>query len=256
MIRAAYLRVYLPAEGRDTWMPHVGSQLAARVITVADIGVWEESLRDDAFRADWHGRTWVCPRYPRLRMLEGLLAFRNSYSGIVATALAPERVVVRAAAELEALYSRDPQARSHILTSSWHVPLRWFVAFTADERELAPGPDGQQTIRYRTELAQARTRLEEAVGTLDDVGFEDSIVDQVRDVEAWLADFPNDAMVELDYASVAGLFSDGDLALDESAADIFASLEALRSGDIAEAGTHYAAAASRWSKAQSMTYAN
>ena len=224
-------------------------------MTVADFGVWEESLREDAFRAEWDGRGWVCPRYPRLRMLEGLLAFRNSYSGMVASALAPERVVVRAAAELEALYTRDPEARSHILTSSWHVPLRWFVAFSPDERDLIEA-NGSNSIRYRTGLPTARARLEDAIATLDDVGFEDTIVDQVRDVESWLGGFPNDAMVELDYATVAGLFSDGDLAFDESAADINASLDALREGDLSTAGTHYATAATRWSHAQSMTYAN
>ena len=251
MIRAAYLRVYLPADERDAWVTHLGGSPAPRVMTIADFGVWEESLRDDAFRTEWAGRVWVCPRYPRLRMLEGLLAFRNSYSGMVASALAPERVVVGAAAELEALYSRDPEARSHILTSSWHVPLRWFAAFSPDDRELLP-----HSIRYRTRLPEARSRLEDAVSTLDDVGFDDTIVDQVRDLESWLAAFPNDAMVELDYGSVAGLFSDTDLALDDSAADVSASLAALREGDLAQAGTHYASAAGRWAHAQSMTYAN
>ncbi len=55
---------------------------------------------------------------------------------------------------------------------------------------------------------------------------------------------------------MARLFSDGDLALDESAADIAASLDALERGDLEEAGEHYATAAARWAHAQSLSHVN
>jgi hypothetical protein len=63
-------------------------------------------------------------------------------------------------------------------------------------------------------------------------------------------------MVELDYGSVAGLFSSGDLAIDESAAEVWASLEALERGDFEDATEHYSMAASRWAAAQAVTYSN
>jgi hypothetical protein len=44
--------------------------------------------------------------------------------------------------------------------------------------------------------------------------------------------------------------------LDESAADIAASIEALARGDLEEAGEHYARAASRWAHAHALAYAN
>ena len=63
-------------------------------------------------------------------------------------------------------------------------------------------------------------------------------------------------MLELDYAGVAELFSEGDLVLDESAADIAASLVALEHGDFDEAGTFYGRVARRWGRAQALAFAN
>jgi hypothetical protein len=225
-------------------------------LTLGEFGVWEESTRNDAFVAEWHGRRWVCPRYPRLRMLEGLVAFSHSYPGPTSRLLVPERAVRRATAELEALYRRDPAARSHILTSGWHVPLRWFAAFVPAEREVVDLRDGTRTIRYRTAMAGARARVAEAIEVLDDAGFEDPVVSQVRDFIEWLEGFDDEAMVELDYGSVAGLFGDADLVMDDTVSDVHASLEALRREDYEEAGRHYGRAAGRWARAQALTYSN
>lgn len=189
-------------------------------------------------------------------MLEGLLAFRNAYPGAIGTTLAPERVVVRAAVELEAMREREPEMRSHILTASWHVPLRWFAAFDAGERELGESADGSTSIRYRTGIDEARRRLDYAMTTLTEAGFDDSVVAPVADVAGWLESFEADAMVELDYGTVAGMFSDGELALDDSAADVSASLDALAAGDMEQAGSFYASAARRWAGAQAVAFAN
>ncbi len=255
VIRAAYLRVYLPEREAGRFDPHVDAGHGGALV-MGEFGVWRESLRNDAYVAEWSGHRWVCPRYPRLRMLEGLVAFRNAYPGVAGSALAPERVVRSAAAELERLYRVRPDARSHILTSSWHVPLRWFAAFDPVEREFVTRRDGTHTVRYRTTLGSALERLEDAADVLEEAGFDDAIVEPVHDLHEWLAEFPADAMVELDYGTVAESFSDGELALDETAADIAASLEALREGDFDLAGEHYAAAASRWAAAQALTFSN
>lgn len=253
MIAVAYLRVYLPEE-RVEPLPEHRSRPTGR-ISLSDYGLWEEPLADDAFAAVWRGRRFVCPRYPRLRMLEGLLAFHNAYPDMVATTLVPEAVVRRAADELQRLYDERPGARSHILTSAWHVPLRWFAAFEPSQREVIDTRGGS-SIRYRTMRRSASRRLDHAVSVLDQAGFDDSVVDPVRHLTHWLNEFPPDAMVELDYGSVAGLFSDGDLALDETAADVAASIDALASGDFDEAGDYYSSAALRWSGAQARLYAN
>ena len=188
-------------------------------------------------------------------MLEGLIAFRNASSAPTSTMLVPDRLVDRASHELEQMQRRRPTLRSHILTSPFYIPLRWFGAFSSTERELIQGDDGL-TIRYRTILERAVERLERSVEILDQSGFEDAIVDQVRDVLRWMERFPSDSLLELDYGGVARLFSDAELALDESAADVAASIDALEHEDYDKAGTHYATAASRWAAAQALTYAN
>ena len=81
---------------------------------------------------------------------------------------------------------------------------------------------------------------------LGGAGFSDPVVDQVRDLERWLADFPAGSMLELDYGTVADHFPDGDLTFDESASDVRESLEALERGDGEASRMAYARVAPRW----------
>ena len=150
----------MPAEKSRPWQRHVGgSPLGRSVLTVGEFTVWDESVREDAFTADWQGRRYVCPRHPRLRMLEGLLAFRNAYPGATAAMLVPESIAARAMAELESYRDAVPEARSHILTSAWHVPVRWFAAFDPSEKEVYEGPDGPR-LRFRADITRARERID------------------------------------------------------------------------------------------------
>jgi hypothetical protein len=252
MIHSAYLRVYVPRERAADWRPHTATRHAPRLVRADDRFVWQESTADDAFTVDWGGRRYVCPRFPRLRMLEGLIAFTRTYPG---DALIPARAVRNAEDELARLRYDLPRARSHILTSPWHVPLRWFAAFDPTDRELYEASFGL-SIRYRAAVDVAADRVARAVRILEEAGFDDAIVAQVEDLHAWLEEFSGDGMVELDYAAVGALFSEGDLVLDESAADVGASLAALAVSDYEQAGVHYAAVATRWAPAQALTYVN
>lgn len=251
MIKAAYLRVYEPSNafGAETARPE------ERLREVSEYGLMSESLNDGVLVATWNDARYVCPRFPRLRLLEGLLGFRNAYPGLTAELLIPEEVAERAAAELEALQDRDPDAKSHILSSPWHVPLRWFSAFDPSER-IVKDDDGATAVLYRTTIAQADERLTRALVTLQNAGFQDAVIDQVQELYNWVADFDDDCLIELDYGGVAELFSDGALVLDETATDIQSSLSALDAGNLDEASDHYAKAAARWAHAQSLTYMN
>ena len=256
MASAAYLRVYLPEDEIDSYPEHRAAVPHGGTVIIGDEHVvWHESDRDDAFVAEVDGHRYLCPRTPRLRMLEGLIAFRRAYPGATGMVLVPEPVADQAVDELEHLHRHHPEERSHILTSPFYAPLRWFAAFDPADRELVELRDGL-SIRYRTFLGAAVLRLERAVAVLDGVGFDDSVVEEVRDVARWLEGFPEHALVELDYGGAARLFSDSDLVLDETAADVHASLAALEQGDLDEAGDRYAEAAGRWAHAQALTYAN
>jgi len=251
MILSAYLRAYLPHKGEVSFDEHVGSGLAA-ALRGNEHFLWKEAVGDDAFSVRWQDQTYVCPRYPRLRMLEGVLAFSNAFPD---TALIPESEVVIASEELTRLRNQSASVRSHILTSPWHVPVRWFVAFFSDEREIYER-DGSISIRYRTSLGNARDRVSRAVQIVDGAGFDAGVVRQVQGLEMWLDGFPANALLELDYAGVAGLFSEGDLVIDDSAADAAASLKAVELGNFEEAGEFYGVIARRWGPVQSLAFAN
>ncbi len=251
MIPAAYLRIYLPESETAAWPEHVIGPIRP-VISAGDVFVWGESVVDDAFVAEWENRRWVCPRWSRLRMLEGALAFSNANPGSL---LLSEPTLKKLVIELESLRWAVPEARSHILTSPWHVPLRWFSPFRGDEREMYNAPDGH-SLRYRTLVGRAMSRVKRAMTILEKAGFDDAITRQIRGLDDWLDQFDSGALVELDYARVATLFSGADLALDDSAELIEISLNALYELDYESAGRAYGKVAEKWAKTQALTYVN
>ncbi len=91
---------------------------------------------------------------------------------------------------------------------------------------------------------------------LAEAGFDESVLSDIRDLNEWLGAFAGDCLVELDYATVAGMFDQADLVLDDSSADLWASIDALDSGDWEAAGRHYGTVAVRWADAMATAYAN
>ena len=251
MIRAAYLRIYVPADRAGTWTAHRTPRFG-KIVRASDHFVWGEATTEDAFALEWQGRRYVCPRNARLRMLEGVLAFSAANPG---SALVPDGTLRHAANELAELRSRRPDARSYILTSPWHVPLRWFLPFVPDQRELYETGNGL-SIRFRTSVLLATPPLTRAIEVLEAAGFEDEVVEQVRELERWLGEFPTDGMLELDYGTVAGLFPEADLVMDDSVSTVAESIDALERLDYEAAGRAYASVSGRWAQAQALMYVN
>lgn len=244
MIKTAQFRVYLP-EDRVAPMPESddGGTFGPRDRRYAISAL---SMSDDALVAEWRGDRFLCPRTPRLRMLEGVLAVRNAYGRLGADAVVPERVARAAREELERIQQEWPTARAHILTSAWHVPLRWFVPFVTSSRELVC--DGERLrIRYRSDQRVAMANLDWAVSALHGVELMEHMTAEVRELRRWLGEFPTAAMVELDYGSVADLFGEEDLVMDESVSEVRAALDALNRGTIPSAIRHYHRVVSHWS---------
>jgi hypothetical protein len=242
--------VYLPKDRVDGLPAHDRSDRG--IMRVSGEFVWVGSTRNDAYTLEHDGVVYVCPRYPRLRMLEGIVSFRDDHPG---SALAPEPAAQRALRELVRIRTDAPSVRSHILTSPWHVPLRWFACFSQDERELRSVDEGL-TIRYRTLLADAIDRIERSIEVLEEAGFDQPVVDEVAQLAEWLSAFPTNGVLELDYHTVAGLFDDGSLAFDESAAEVHRSLGALSRLDYEAAGEAYTEVARRWAPYQALAYVN
>lgn len=251
MIKTAYLRVYVPAE-RVGSLPPARLNAAGAAVRHDGTFMWTETTTDDAIFTVWQREQFACPRNTRLRMIEGILAFSRTYPSIEVISEA-ERM--RLVAELGDLKASSVMARGFILSSAWHVPLRWFSAFSPAERELYE-TDAGPSIRYRTSIGEAIDRVHWGSTVLASAGFPEQVVERVNDLERWLMEYSADSMVELDYADVARVFSDADLVLDDSAENVRKSLLALESGDGEASQRDYTMVASRWFAAQSFTFSN
>ena len=210
---------------------------------------------EGAFVRTYNGETLVCPWRTRLRMLAGLIAFRSSVPEEVAEAFVPEDQARDAAHALARLDEDHPEIRSHILHANWHVPLRWFAAFDDSERILTEDKEGLR-IRYEAQLSTAAARLEQALGVLEGSWIDSGVTEAVRELLEWLAGFPEDGLIELDYASVATIFSDEVLLEDHSASEVWVCLDALAAGDVVRAGTVFGTLTDRWTAARSHEVVN
>lgn len=267
MAISAYLRAYeppsaFPSEEADRWL---SQGVAAREADDAQRWLLLTGLpsQDETAPAEGaivvkggDGGVLICPRRTRLRMLAGLIAFRNSLPDEVAEAFVPEEEARRAARELANLGDAQPKLRSHILHANWHVPLRWFTAFDDSERVLTEDHDGLR-VRYETTIAAAKIRLSRAIGILEDAGIgEDGVIDAVRELGEWVQDFEDDGMLELDYGSVASMFEPDDLVEDRCSKLVWECLEALDVGDMERAAKIFEQLSERWGAARAREVVN
>lgn len=259
MARTAYLRVYqplseFPPDEQGRWANYENDDAAADVraarrwliggfLPDGDAATWVSN--DGAFVRTIEESVFVCPWRTRLRMLAGLLAFRGSVPAEIADAFVPEERARHAAEELVALERRYPEVRSHILHSNWHVPLRWFAAFDESERILTEDKGGLR-VRYETRLGLAKARLRRTHDILEGSWVDDEVHEAVQELVEWLADFSDGSLLELDYGSVASIFSDDDLADDCSAAEVARCIDALEEGDVVGAGRIFVRLTDRW----------
>lgn len=241
MIKSAYLRVYTE-EAPASSEPVPGF--------VSLYGMLGEAEPDHV--VEWEGRRLICPSNLRLRVLESTVAFANAFRGI-GSGLIPEEAASAADQELRAYLRSHPDHRSHVLTSAWHVPVRWFSAFEPSERQLYEGPNGMR-LRYRTSMTKARSRTADALEILERLGVFQAPAEELAHLSDWLGQFSEDSMVELDYGAVAELFDPDEILFDDSCELIRHSLQALADGDMLTAGENYGRVVSRWAHAYSLSF--
>ncbi len=243
--KSAYLRVYAPdIQGSDDPVPGFVSKFA---LVSEDAGGGE-------LVAQWGGAKVTCPSHLRLRVLESTVAFANAYQGLD-SGLVPEDVASAADRALRDYHLEHPSHRSHVLTSPWHVPVRWFVAFDPAEREVYEGPNGPR-LRYRTALEDARSRVGRGHQILHKLEMFPGPAEELAQLVEWLGPFDNGSMVELDYAGVSELFEPSELVFDDSCEVVSESLQALADGDMLRAGEMYGKVVTRWAPAFSVTFSN
>jgi hypothetical protein len=268
MVATSYLRVFqpltsFPAEEQETWLAHSSdeersdSSAGRRWLVTASLpeSISLGSPTEGALVRRNGQEVLICPWRTSLRMLAGLLAFRNSVPDEIAEVFVPEAEARRAAHELSELTDARPEIRSHILHANWHVPLRWFAAFDESERILTEDKRGLR-VRYESTLDAARERLQRAVAVLEASWVDDAIVSTLQELLDWLDSFDSDGLLELDYGSVSAMFSEEDLVEDRSAAEVASCLDALESGDVIRAGRLFSGLTDKWTAARGMEVVN
>jgi hypothetical protein len=181
-------------------------------------------------------------------LLEGM-------AGVLADTFVPRPVAERAQADLAAWRAKHPQARSHIETATWSIPVRWFVLFAGNEQALRVGDDDREMV-YLTQMAQARRRAARALVRLRKGLGDTAVTDAVEGLARWLEDFHPRSLVELDYGGLVWLFDPAALAGDTSVSDVAAALDALAAGDGEAASAAYERVTLHWRAAQMAQSAN
>jgi hypothetical protein len=255
MVPAAELRVYqplqaFPAEEQARWeryivagAPHEVRPRYADLATPAGLGFVYPSAEDGAHVKVIEGAYFVCPERTRLRVLAGLLAFREALPFEGAEAFVPHGEARRARRQLGRMRRRDPGQVATIMQSPWHVPVRWFVLFDDEERRLLESGN-RHRLSYLTTARRATKRVERAVPTLrhTELG---PIADLIVELHRWLSLFDPGSLLELDYGGLCDLMTWDEMDDDRSARDIGDALKALASEEFTRSAELYQSALAR-----------
>ena len=302
---AAYLRVYepltaFPEPERSYWQDYAeqrrdpagerrtaldeGRRRLADLIAVPPMAVPERESRD-AFVHELDGVLYLCPWWTRLRSWIALDELREALPAALLDAVVPPVVRAQAEADWDRWRAQHPDGRPWILTSTWNVPVSWFLLFEDGEREYLParpeepcsgpepaaGPEGEPVVegdadgarrpsapvlRYRTPMSQARRRFARGFRVLRENLDDGPLVEAVEEVGRWLEEFHPRSLVELDYGGLVHAVAEASLADDHTAREVAAGVAALREGDAALAASSYRAITDRWRRIQELQYAN
>ncbi|MGZ8600467.1 MAG: hypothetical protein ACXWX6_09745 [Actinomycetota bacterium] len=255
MVPAAELRVFqpleaYPADEQARWeryivagAPHELRPRYADLATPAGLGFLSPASDDGAHVKVLDGAYFVCPERTRLRVLAGLLAFREAAPFEGAEAFLPDGEVRRARRMLARMRRRNPGHVASIMQSPWHVPVRWFVLFDDEERRLDE-VGGRHRLSYLTTARTAIRRAERAVPVLrhTELG---PIADLIVELHQWLSLFDPGSLLELDYGGLARLMTWDEMDDDRSVRDIAEALKALGAEEYTRSADLYQSALSR-----------
>lgn len=266
-VPCAQLRIYrpldeMPRAEHDRWSTYIAAgggltraqaldlerkDSIARLIT----GRSPYARQDVAVVRRAGSRTLVCPLDLELRAAVVMTAFARTVPGLVRDAYADDPEVW-ARAERMAM-GRPPT----IVDEPWSPPLAWFLAFDPTERRLHQHPEGAgPRIAYLTRLDQAAERLDRAI-TIADVGVDDGgeFADSLEAVASWFTAFEETSLLELDYASVSGLFTREELAADDTCADLTIAMDALEDEEPERALAAFERVNDRWARVDGLVSA-
>jgi hypothetical protein len=151
---------------------------------------------------------------------------------------------------------------SHILSSTWSIPPRWFALFSPEERIRGVDDNGYFSI-LRTSISSAKDRCTFTHQTVMSAFGEGIVEGEVAELLSWLEIFDRKSIVELDYGGLAtflhnSLLLNGESGLeaDSSIEDVNSSIAELASGDGALAGKGYERLVTRWRRVAALESAS
>jgi hypothetical protein len=224
------------------------------------------------------GITYVCPWQTRLRSRLALGRLRATVGPLLADASAPGQAE-QAAEHFARSEGKGVPPPVYIQSSTWTVPLTWFVPFAPTERWLMLGPAAEaaskgpaapasvtRTLIYATTMAQARRRVARVLATVrrasapkhadrakgpgqdgaPGTGAMIRVSVELEEVGRWLEEFHPHSLVELDYGGLVQLLDDDALRADQSVAEVSAAVSALASREYELAAATYQRLRDRW----------
>jgi hypothetical protein len=260
----ASLRVYEPIESFEP-----ADQLRWSQLAITSHTSWDEQVRslkrsitselsnlkpDGAHLLVHEGKRYVAPWSTAARCWAALEDFKYTLSPAVIKFFIPQSIEDSINSTIDIVEDKI----SHILTSTWSIPPRWFALFTPDERLRGVNEDGYFTI-LRTSIANAKTRCTFTHQAVLNAFGQGAVEGEVAELLAWLEIFDGKSIVELDYGGLATylnkqLIDNGEVGLDAdtSVEDVTSSIAGLASGDGALAGRGYERLVSRWRRVSAL----
>ncbi|WP_341770240.1 hypothetical protein [Actinomadura darangshiensis] len=236
----------------------------------------------DAYIRRLEDMIYVCPWGTRLRSWLAFERFRNEHAAGVAAAFVPPPLSERVMDDFDQWKRLGRTLRTHILTSTWHVPLDWFVPFARGERSLLLGTPGSEsaegaeehagsgpataaparTLIYVTSMDEARRRVAAALPVVrENLGDGQGEVyllsaGRLETLARWLGEFHPGALVELDYGGLVHLLDDEALRTDESVAEMAVALTGMERGEVELTVAMYKRLLARWRPVRALEAAN
>jgi len=281
---AAHLRVYQPLAAfsdadRARWIAYAEAEdapsrpvLMSREHEIALAAAISMPPRIDfdaaeqAYVRHVDGLTYICPWRLQVRAWEALLEFRSRVPDELADAFVPAPSAVAAERLYDDWVAAHPDDPSPIMTSTWQVPIPWFLLFEPEERRLVLGERttagaAQKTgldraLVYLTAMSRARRRSAKARGVVRRTLGEGFALDALEETGRWLEQFHPHSLVELDYGGLVHLVDDEALEADASVSEVAGAIEALARGDAESASDLYEQVAGRWRSMGALEHAN
>lgn len=260
----ASLRVYEPIDSFE-----VADQLRWSQIAITSPTGWDEQVRslkrsitneppnlkpDGAHVLEHEGKRYIAPWSTAARCWAALDDFKYTLPPSVIKFFIPQTIEDSINSTIDIVEDKV----SHILSSTWNIPPRWFALFSPDERLRGVNEDGHFTI-MRTAIANAKSRCTFTHQAVLGAFGEGAVEGEVAELLAWLEIFDPKSIVELDYGGLATylnkqLIENGEAGLDAdtSIEDVTSSIAGLASGDGALAGRGYERLVSRWRRVSAL----